>query len=291
LARRLASNGSIDKPATAGDSFGTVIAFLPGVVMPRRVLALVAILGTLAVIACQGAPAAPPISDPKEILAKTVLSLKDVKTVDVRGELTGTALVGGTGTLDLKGTTIDLAADIPAKKAKLSLSAPSLLGTSADAIVLDTIAYYKIAGPFAAMIGADPTGKYTRTDLPEASGEPGGIASDPLKAIEELRAQLDKLPTAPTKLANESCGNQDCYHVFLTLTDQDLAAMDPLATPSSTPFTLNVDIFSRTNDLRPARLVMAVEAAPVGTVTLTFNLTYDRSVSIEAPSADQIVGL
>src|SRR6266508_2192461 len=128
-ARRLASNGSIDKPATAGDSFGTVIAFLPGVVMPRRVLALVAILGTLAVIACQGAPAAPPISDPKEILAKTVLSLKDVKTVDVRGELTGTALVGGTGTLDLKGTTIDLAADIPAKKAKLSLSAPSLLGT------------------------------------------------------------------------------------------------------------------------------------------------------------------
>ena len=43
--------------------------------MPRRLLALIALTGALTVIACQGAPTAPLLTDPKEILTQSVLSL------------------------------------------------------------------------------------------------------------------------------------------------------------------------------------------------------------------------
>ena len=257
--------------------------------MPRRLLALLAVIGVFAVIACQaGVPAAPPLTDPKEILARTVLSLKDVKTVAIKGELTGTATITNSGTLDLKGTTLDVAADIPAKKIHLSLSAPAFLGTTADVIVADNATYLKLTGPLAGTLGMDPTGKYKKTDVAQSSGDPGAAAADPQKTIDEFKAALDKLPTPPTKAADERCGDQDCYHISLKVTDKDLAAMGSGTATSTTPFTLTIDVWTRKNDLRPAKLTIGVDAGTQGNGTLTFNMTYDQPVTISAPPADQI---
>ncbi|HEY0444342.1 MAG TPA: hypothetical protein VGC90_08980 [Candidatus Limnocylindrales bacterium] len=258
--------------------------------MPRRFLALLAVLGLLlTAVACQGAPAAPALTDPKDILARSVLSLKDVKTVDVKGDLTGSVTVPSSGPFDLKGTTFEVSADIPNKKIHASGSAPALLGTSGDLILLDQTLYYKVAGPLAAMAKADPSGKYTKTDLPAASGGAGDLAANPQKAIDDIKAGLDKLP-APTKAADEKCGNQDCYHVTMKLTDKDVAALDPSSASSlgGTPFTLTIDMWSQKNDLRPAKIVFGIDAGTTGTFGLTLTLTYDQSLSINAPSADQI---
>ncbi|TMC61783.1 MAG: hypothetical protein E6J17_07900, partial [Chloroflexi bacterium] len=70
--------------------------------MPRRLLALIALVGALTVIACQGAPAAPALTDPKEILTQSILSLNNVKTLQIQGDLTGTVQVPNSGALDLK---------------------------------------------------------------------------------------------------------------------------------------------------------------------------------------------
>lgn len=261
--------------------------------MPRRPFALLAVLGLLGVVACQGAPAAPALTDPKDILTRSVLALKDVKTVQVKGELTGTVNIPNSSALDLKGTTFDLSADIPARKLHAAASVPAFLGTSADAIIVDSVIYYKVAGPMARMVGADPTGKYKKSDVPAASSGPsasGGTGQmDPLKAIDAFKVQLDKLP-APTKAADEKCGDKDCYHVVLKLTETDLAAANPSAATSlaGTPFTLSIDVWSQKNDLRPAKVAFAVDAGTKGTFTLTLTLTYDQALSISAPPADQI---
>ena len=255
--------------------------------MSRRLLALFALIGALAVIACQGAPAAPALSDPKEILAQSVLSLQNVKTVQIKGELTGQVQVPNSGALDLKGTTLSLDADIAAKKAHVNVAVPSFMGTSAEAIILDTVAYFKVTGPLAGMLGADTTGKFKKTDLPAASGDPGQMVSDPTKAIAELKAQLDKLP-APTKAADEKCGDQDCYHTVLKLTDKDLAALSSAAPTSTLAATLTFDVWSRKNDLRPAKLALGIDAGTQGSATMTFTMTYDQALTIAAPPAEQI---
>jgi hypothetical protein len=256
--------------------------------MPRRLLALLALIATFSVIACQGAPAAPALTDPKEILTQSVLSLQNVKTIQIKGDLTGSVQVPNSGALDLKGTTLSLDADIAGKKAHVNVSVPSFMGTAAEAIVLDKVAYFKVTGPLAGMLGADITGKFKKSDLPDASSDPGQMVNDPVKAIAELKAQLDKLP-APTKAADEKCGDQDCYHTVLKLTDRDLAALSSAAPQASMgAATFTVDVWSRKNDLRPAKLALTVDAGSQGSGTVTFTLTYDQAVTIAAPPAEQI---
>jgi hypothetical protein len=256
--------------------------------MPRRFAPILVLLAVLAIGACNATPAAPVLTDPKDILTRSVLALKDVKTLDAKGELSGTFSGQGTS-LDLKGTTFEIAADIPGKKFKASASMPSLLNTSAEAISVDQALYYKVLGPMAQMVHADPTGKYTKVDVPASSDSPGGVAADPLKAIDDFKAALDKLPSPPTLGANEKVGDQDCYHVTIKLTSDQLKALSPSEAPSiTTPFTLNVDTWVRTNDLRPAKLSFGADAGSQGNFAVTLTMSYDTGVSINAPSADQI---
>jgi hypothetical protein len=254
----------------------------------RFALILVALMATASVVlaACGAqAPAAPALSDPKEILTATVLSLKDVKTVEFTGSFTGNLDVPELGTpLDLSTVKISGAADISGK-AKLTVDAPTILGTKIDALVVGSSAYYKIAGPLAAMAGASAD-KFTKVDVPQESGKPVTDAAELAKAIDQFKTALDKLPTPPTKGADEKCGDQDCYHVTLKMTAADIKALDPTSTTSEGDFSL--DLWSRKNDLRPAKIQLSVTTPQTGTVGMVFDLKYDVTVSVEAPPADQI---
>ncbi len=75
--------------------------------MLRRFAALTAVLAVV-VAAC--APSAPELTDPKEILAKSALALKDVKTIQLKFDISGKVAFDPTGSgsnsqLDLAGTT------------------------------------------------------------------------------------------------------------------------------------------------------------------------------------------
>ncbi len=259
--------------------------------MTRRfALILVALMTTASIVlaACTtAAPAAPALTDPKEILTATVLSLKDVKSVEFTGSFTGKIDMPELGTpLDLSTVKMSGAADIDGKKAKFSLDAPTLLGTKIDALLLDTVAYYKIAGPLAMMAGGGSADKFTKVDVPASSGKPVTDAAELDKQIDEFKAALDKLPTPPTKGADEKCGDTDCYHVTLTLTAADLKALDPTASMDGD---FSLDLWTRKNDRRPAKILISVTSAEIGTVGMTFELKYDVAVSVDAPPADQIL--
>ena len=257
--------------------------------MTRRfALIFVAFMATASlVLAACGAqtPALPALTDPKEILTESVLSLKDLKTVEVTGTFNGSVTLPELGALDLSTVKISAAADIPGKKAKFSLDAPTVLGTRIDAILVDAAAYYKIAGPLAMMAGGSAD-KFTKVDVPQESGKPVTDVAELAKQIDEFKALLDKLPTPPTKEADEKCGDQDCYHVSLKLTAADLKTLDPTSTATDGNFSL--DLFTRKNDRLPAKIALTVTAPDIGTVGMTFEFKYGGSVSVDAPPADQI---
>jgi hypothetical protein len=253
----------------------------------RLSLLPLAIVASLSIIltACASTPQAPALTDPKEILGNAVVSLKDVKTFEFTGTFGGAINAAQLGNFDLSSVKMSGAVDVPNKKLKFSLDAPALLGTKIDALVLDTVAYYKIAGPFAAVLGASAD-KYTKSDVPTASGNPVADLTDVAKAVADIKAQLDKLPTPPTKAADEKCGDQDCYHVILKLSQADLTALGPTSSMSGD---VSLDLWSRKSDYRPAKLTFAVTTVELGTFSMTIELKYDVSVSVDAPPADQVV--
>ncbi len=266
---------------------------------PSLVLAVVAIVAA----ACSATPAASPVSDPAEILTQSIASLKDVKTLQVHGDIAGKlSLAQMGGAIDLAGTTVDVAVDIPNKAVHLNLAAPSFMGTAIEAIVVDSKAYLKLAGPLAGLLGTGAGDKYLVTDVtPTADGASPAPSMDPAAAIDQLRDQIAKLPVAPTKLPDEKCGDVDCYHVQIHADSSALSGLGssilpgagssgaPSAAPdaSSGSGDVTVDIWSRKTDMRPAKVTLTAATPDSGNLTATFTFTYDQGASITAPPADQ----
>jgi hypothetical protein len=253
-------------------------------------LLIAAIAATLSLViaACgAGASQAPALTDPEEILTQSLLSLKDVKTVEVVGTLTGELEVAELGgSLDLSSTTIAGAADVPNQKAKITIDAPSLMGTKLEAIVVDGFSYVKIDGLLAGMAGLE-SGTYTKSAIPEASGEPVTNDAEIDKQIEEFQKALDELPNPPTKEADVKCGDLDCYHIKIEASSEDMAEVAPEAEQVSGDVT--IDLLVRKSDLRPAQLKVSVTTEEMGTVGITLDFKYDGTVDVSAPPADQVV--
>jgi hypothetical protein len=255
---------------------------------PLLLIASIAAVLALVIGACSNAASqAPALTDPKEILTQSVLSIKDVKTVEIVGALSGKLDVAELGgSLDLSSTTIAAAADIPNQKAQVKIDAPTLLGTKLDAIVVDGVAYVKIDGPLAGMAGLE-AGKYVKQDVPEASDKPVTDPAELDKQIDEFQKQLDELPNPPTKEADEKCGDQDCYHVQIKASAEDMKELDPQA--GSMTGDVTIDWLARKSDLRPAKLTISIATPDMGTLGITLDFKYDGSVNISAPPADQVV--
>jgi len=283
--------GPVD--STALPTFGRLTRISPKVTLRPSVVfqgdpvirrPIVLVIATLAVVlgACQSSPQASPVSDPKVILTNTVMSLKDVKTLEFSGTFTGAAKVQG---LDLDLSTVKLSgqADLPNQKAKATLDAPSLLGTKIDSILIDTTAYYKVAGPAALLLHASAD-KWTTVAVPSA-GSIFDVAKDPTSAVQQLEAQLEKLPSPPVKGADDKCGDQDCYHVTIQVPAAQVKANDPTGMINGD---VTLDVWSRKSDFRPARLGITAATVDMGTIGASIDIQYDVSVSIEAPPADQV---
>jgi hypothetical protein len=246
-------------------------------------LALVATL-SLALAACSSPPAAPALTNPTEIVTKGVTSLQGVTSFEVTGAFTGSLTASQFGSFDLSTIKLAAAADIANKAFKLSFDAPSLLGSKLDAIVVGDTAYYKVAGALAAALHGSAD-KYTKAALPSQPGNPIGALTDMTRLVTELQASLDKLPSPLTKAADEKCGDLDCYHVSTVLTSDQLKT---LSSSSTLDGDVTVDLWTRKSDYRPARIGLSIVSPSLGTIGMTFDIKYDVSVGITAPSADQI---
>jgi hypothetical protein len=269
-------------------TLSAVIHLIQGDPLTRRLallpIALVAILSLVLAACAATPPAAPTLSDPKEIIAKGATSLTDVKTFEFTGSFTGTVKVPQMGDFDLSTIKMAGAVDIAGKNAKFSLDAPTILGTKIEALVVGNVAYYKVSGALASLLGGTAD-KYTKSDVPTASGNPAADVTDVAKSVAQLQALLAKLPTPPIKAADEKCGDLDCYHVTMKLSAADLKAISPTA---SVEGDVAFDIWTRKSDYRPARISFSATTVAMGVFGMVVEIKYDVPVSVAAPPADQI---
>lgn len=250
--------------------------------LPIALLAVVSIV----LAACSSTPQAPALTDPKEIIAKGSTSLASVKTVEFTGSFTGNLTVPNMGAMDLSTIKLAGAVDMPNKTAKLSLDAPTLMGSKIDAIVVGGAAYVKVGGLLAGMMGGGSADKYSKTDVSSSASDPFGLVTDTTKITTQIQEALAKLPTPPTKGADEKCGDQDCYHVTIKLTAAEMQALSPGS--AGLDGDLTFDMWTRKSDYRPAKLSLSATSAEVGTFGMVLEIKYDTTLSIVAPPADQI---
>jgi len=241
------------------------------------------LVASLALGACGGEPAASPISDPTEILTKSLDAAAAAQSVHVKGEIAGSVALdltgqGGGAPLDLTGTTIEADVDLADGNLQASFSAPSLFALSGELIALGQDSYLKIS-----LLG-DKYQKSTST-----ADSPTGALRDPQGAIADLKTSLDELPTPPTKAPDEKCGDADCYRVTVDVPTTDVGGALGGVLGSAAPDVSGsgtVDVWVRKDDLLPAKVAITADGGAEGTITVTLELTrWDEPVSISAPPA------
>lgn len=264
--------------------------------MIRRLAALVALVAIVAG-AC-GSPSAPALTDPKEIVTKSIASVQAMKSFHLHAAVTGNVKVdiSGSGTpspIDLAGTTADVDADIVKGDVHASFSAASLI--SGDLVKVGNDLYVK-AAPFLPKYRKMPLDTITSMiPIPSAAPSIALPSVDPSAAIKQLTDALGKLSTPLVKAADEKINGQDCYRVTIKITPADIAAAGAAAGASLPPETssaftsMTLDEWVQKSDLRPVQFAVAVDAGDQGNVAITLTLSnIDQAVTIVAPPADQI---
>jgi len=284
--------------------------------MHRRLVALAA-TALVALAACSGAATPTPVADPSEIVTQSLDALSKAKTVHARADVTGTlpfdagallgGLSGGSGTpsasgasMDLAGTYLDATVDIAGKKGTVTIAIPFLLGTKLDLIMDGDTSYTRIS------LFGDTWQKSVASPEPGASPSP---SQDAASMVADVKKALSQPGVKTEKLADEKCGEDDCYHVRITAPASALAAdasglaeglggdlgglAQGLASPApgASPLVggdVTIDWWARKSDLRPMKIVLGTtaEGSTIG-VTVTMD-KWDEPVTVTPPPADKV---
>jgi len=248
----------------------------------RRLLspAILLVTAAIAVGACGGSTTV--LSDPTEILTKSVETLQKAKTVHLEATVDGTVKLdltgsGQAGNIALTGTSLTGDLDIANGDATMSLAVPAMLGLTADVIVVGEDSYTRSS--------------FTGDKYQKGSAASAGLpvdAADPQKSLKELQDWLKKPEVAPKKLADASCASKTCYQVEIDLSAEDLTALAPDLTDLGDA-TVLLTVLVEKDTLRPVSVDVKVTSTGVGDVTVALALSkWDEALSITAPPADQV---
>ena len=259
----------------------------------RSLLAIV--LAGVAAVACQSGPAPSDIADPRQILAAAVTSTSAATTVRVDATAGGKVALdllglGTASTVELDGTTASADLDLAGGDARVTFSAPGLLGVTGELIALHGTTYLK-----STLTGALYHVSSLGPDIPTPSGE---ARASVLKGLTDL---LVNPRIQPVKGDDAPCGSSTCYTVTIALSAGDLAALGagnaqlpaglpvPIQLPELDTATVDLTILVAKDTTRLADLKAAVGLGAGGsaTVELTFS-KWDEPVSVVAPPPDQL---
>jgi hypothetical protein len=250
--------------------------------MHRRARALPALLVVAAIALGACGAATPALSDPGDILTKAVEALQKAKSLHLEATVDGTASMDLLGTgeasdLALTGTSLTADLDVETGDASLELAVPSLLGLTAEVIVVGEDTYLKSS--------------FTGEKFQKGSTSDPGLPvdpSDPQQSLKDLQEWLAKPEVDPKKLDDASCGSKSCYQVEINLSAEDLKTLVPDSGDMGDAVVV-LTVLVEKDTLRPASLVVKVTATDVGELTVTLTLSkWDESLGITAPPADQV---
>lgn len=252
---------------------------------PAALAALVALVASGALAACQGTPAVPELTDPREILAKSVTAMAGVRSFHVEAQLSGTIDAGLLGfggplTLKLDATSAEADVDVANGRTRASLVVPAPLNMDLDLIRIGDTTYLRT--PFG--------GDLWEASVDGASGLP--IDIDPAGVLLGLGAWLDRPELAPVKGGDARCGGHDCYVIEVDLSAAELARLldglppDLAAAPGAS---VDLAVSVQKDTLRIGRLGLGIAAGDAAALELSVDVSrYDDAFSIEAPPADEV---
>jgi hypothetical protein len=269
--------------------------------MTRRRFASVLIACALAVAAC-GSTTAPELTDPTEILAAAAAETAAASSVHIElvadGQVSLDLLGAGlAGPIALDDTTLTADVDMTGGDARLTFSAPGVLGLRGELIIVDETAYAKTSltgsGYQSIDLSQVPTG-------PAGSAAPSPDADSMLAALSELLADP---ALEPVKGADVECGTTTCYTVDIELTPNEVAELaaggSGLPIPSDLPIpipdidaaSLQLTIRVEKDTTRLAGISIAATIDSVGSIDADVRFSrWNEGVSIDPPPADEVEG-
>lgn len=286
----------------------------------RPVGAICAVLFAIAVAGCGSSSPTPtptptPLSDPNEIVSRSITELATASTVHLDGTLNGSVDAGtigalvGVGALGLLGRVkLDNASlsgdlDIPSEAAHISATFPTLFGLSAEVILVDGYSYTRF--------GSSNT-KYTKskvsTSLLTPSGGPDATlnASDKLDrpkslvraaglagTLDWIESLVRSAGVTAALAGHDSVDGRDSYRLTVTvpaeLLNQGIGAAGGAAASGIAVDLAPIDYWVYGDTLQPAKIHVKVSSTTLGNIELTVSLTkYGQPVAIVAPPDNQV---
>lgn len=230
------------------------------------------------------------LTDPAEIITQGAEATSEADSFHVEVTVTGTVEDPDTGaSMPLDGVSVSGDVDVANEAAHVTFAVPFLFGLSGEAIVLGEDLYL-----LSSLSGDKWVHMPAETESPP-SPEPSGPAEIADKVAEFLATD----GVSAEKLADEECGEDTCYHVRLSISEEALAA-HPDAMPDLGEYEsffpddafsgpVVVDLLFDRDGLWLRQVSTAASDPESGDASLTVTLSqYNESFEISAPPADQV---
>lgn len=230
------------------------------------------------------------LTDPAEILTRGAEATSDADSFHVAVTVTGSIDDPETGaSMPLDGVAVEGDVDLANEAAHVTFAVPFLFGLSGEAIVMGEDMYIKSS------LSGD---KWIHTPA-STEDHPSPAPSSPAEIADKVNEFLATEGVSAEKLADEECGEDTCYHVRLTISEEALAA-HPDAMPdmgeygsflpeSSFSGPLVVDLLFDRNGLWLRQVATAAADPESGDASLILTLSqYNETFEITAPPADQV---
>jgi hypothetical protein len=244
-------------------------------------------VGALAVFAIAGGQS---LTDPAEILTQGAEATSEADSFHMALTVTGTITDPDTGaTMPLDGVRVEGDVDIAGEAAHVTFAVPFLLGLSGEAVVLGEDVY---------LLSSLTGDKWVHTPATVESS-PSPEPTDPAVIADKVAEFLATEGVSAEKLDDEECGEDTCYHVRLTISEEALAA-HPNAMPDMGEYgsflpdpefsgPVVVDMLFDRDGLWLRQVSTSARDPESGDASLTLTLSeYNQPVDITAPPADQV---
>lgn len=244
-------------------------------------------VGALAAFAIAGGQS---LTDPAEILTRGAEATSEADSFHMALNVNGTITDPDTGaTMPLDGVRVDGDIDIAGEAAHVTFAVPFLLGLSGEAIVLGEDVY---------LLSSLTGDKWVHTPATDESS-PSPEPTDPADIADKVAEFLATEGVSAEKLNDEECGEDTCYHVRLTVSEEAMAA-HPDAMPDMGEYgsflpdasfngPVVVDLLIDRDGLWLRQVSTSAADAESGDASLTLTLSqYNQPFDISAPPADEV---